>query len=1256
MIRDRFKLRRDIRGKNLDRVQSRIEKSSALAATRKSSVPSVDYPESLPISARVKDITQAIQQNQVVIIAGETGSGKTTQIPKICLEIGLGVFGLIGHTQPRRVAARTVSQRIAEELGVKVGAQIGFQFRFTDHTSDLTHVKVMTDGILLAETAGDRFLEKYDAIIIDEAHERSLNIDFLLGYLKRILPKRPDLKVIVTSATIDVERFSSHFNNAPIIEVSGRTYPVEVLYRPKEDSKSTDSDEQMTHGVIETLREIEGLKSRGDVLVFLPGEREIEELAAEIRKSDLRTLEVLPLYSRLSVAEQNQVFRPHSQPRIILATNVAETSLTVPGIRYVIDPGLARISRYSYRTKIQQLPIEPVSQASAEQRKGRCGRVSAGVCFRLYSEADFLARPAFTQPEIMRTNLASVILQMLVLRLGDMAEFPFVEPPEQRQISDGFQLLFELEAVDQQRQITKAGREIARFPVDLRFARMLLHAGRIGCLSELLLITSALTVQDPRDRPHDRQQAADEAHRRYLDEQSDFIALVNLWRSYEKERQALTQKQLRKYCRDNFLSFVRMREWRDIHRQLHLLCKEMKLKENKVEADYVSIHQALLSGLLGNIGQKSGENEYMGARNRTHYIFPGSSQFKSKPKWIASSELVETSRLYARNVARIDNNWIEPIAQHLVKSNVFEPYFDPKRGQVMAFEEVMLYGVVIVNKRRIDFAIADPIKAREIFIQSGLVEQALKTSASFYEHNKGLIEDIEKLESKSRKRDILVDNYALYAFYDARLPADVSSEIMLRNFLKAGEAVLYLDRDQLMKQKVELSESLYPNAIRVADAELPIDYQFNPEAEEDGISINVPVAMLSQVSEAQLDWVIPGLLREKCLALIRSLPKALRKKFVPAPEYADRVVEQLEFDGRALVEVLAERLFRVSGTKVSPGDFNDANLEKHLNMNLRILDASGKTLGSGRDLTQLRSKFFVQADESFRARSEHELEQKGLTDWTFGDLPKEVEIPQGSVSLKGYPTLIDQGQSVDLEILDSSDTAAQQTQLGVLRLFLLRLPEQVKYLQRNIVGFEQFALLYMPRGNRDALLEDLIGAIFRFTFIEGLPTLATNQDFRARLQGKAQLISVANDVARLLGQLLKQAHEIETALETLSSAQHKFVVEDVKEQLHLLLQPGFLQVLPWRWLQQYPRYLKAIDFRLDKLQGNLLRDQQATQEINELMARWHSCSHPFAVSALHYRWMLEEYRISLFAQSVGTSIPVSSKRLEKQWQKAMQEQ
>ncbi|MCZ6502043.1 MAG: ATP-dependent RNA helicase HrpA, partial [Gammaproteobacteria bacterium] len=828
MIKDRFRFERELHGKySRENLANKIERSIQLAEKRQASAPKPTYPKNLPLSGKVQEISEAILASQVVIVAGETGSGKTTQLPKICLEINRGIYGTIGHTQPRRVAARTVAHRIAEELGVKFGEQVGYQVRFTDQTNPETHIKVMTDGILLAETQHDKFLETYDTLIIDEAHERSLNIDFLLGYIKRILPKRADLKVIITSATIDVERFSKHFNGAPIIEVSGRTYPVEVHYRPiAESTRARDSDELMYQGILEALHETNQLeKGRGeigDVLVFLAGEREIREVAHLIRRSPLlnkggKNLEVLPLYSRLGLSEQNRVFQRHSMRRVVLATNVAETSLTVPGIRYVIDPGFARISRYSYRSKVQQLPIEAISQASAEQRKGRCGRVSDGVCFRLYAQEDFEARPEFTQPEILRTNLASVILQMLQWRLGDMSKFPFLERPDQRQINDGFHLLNEIQAVDPQRKISRLGKDIVRFPVDLRLARMLLEAGRTGCLSEVLVIASALSVQDPRERPHEHQQAADEAHREYWHEQSDFMAFVNLWGLYEDERQKLTQNQLRKFCRQKYLSFMRMREWRDVHRQLHLRCRELNLKENSRPADYRSIHRALLSGLLGNIGEKTDDNEYTGARNRKHYIFPGSSQFKRRPKWIVSSELVETTRLFARNVAQIDTSWVEPLATHLVRRNFFEPHFDAAKGQVFVYEEVSLYGVVIVKKRRVDFASVNPVQAREIFIQEGLVSQQLESKAGFYRHNNLLISEVEKLESKSRKRDILVDFYALYEFYDQKLPANVVSEYELDAFRNVAEAkapkLLYLDKAMLMKQQVTLSEKLYPDSI-----------------------------------------------------------------------------------------------------------------------------------------------------------------------------------------------------------------------------------------------------------------------------------------------------------------------------------------------------------------------------------------------------------------------------------------------------------
>jgi ATP-dependent helicase HrpA len=1260
MIRDRFRFGKELGSKrNREKLSRRITKSVQLAERRRDTVPPVDYPEELPITARVADIRAAIASHQVVIVAGETGSGKTTQIPKICLDMGRGILGTIGHTQPRRVAARTVAQRIADELGVKLGSQVGYQMRFTDHTGPETHIKLMTDGILLAETQDDRFLEQYDTIIIDEAHERSLNIDFLLGYIKRILPKRPDLKVIVTSATIDVQRFSSHFGNAPIIEVSGRTYPVDVLYRPLERSKSEDADEQIYGGILDVLGEIHRRRERGDTLVFLPGEREIRELSTAIRRSGLADLEVLPLYSRLSVAEQNRIFAPHDRQRVVLATNVAETSLTVPGIRYVIDPGMARISRYSYRSKVQQLPVEPISQASAEQRKGRCGRVSAGVCYRLYSEDDFASRPEFTQPEIMRTNLASVILQMLVLRLGDIAKFPFVERPDQRQINDGFQLLFELGAVGRNRSITRLGKDMSRFPVDLRFARMLLAAARTGCLAELLVITSALSVQDPRDRPHEHQQAADQAHREFWHEESDFLTLVNLWQRYETERQERTQSQLRKYCRDHFLSFIRMREWRDIHRQLTLICREAGLKVNQAPGDDASVHRAILAGLLGNIGQKTGENEYAGARNRTHYIFPGSAVFKRKPKWIVSGELVETTRLYGRNVAAIDSAWVEPLAPDLVNRNYSEPTFEREQGQVIALEEVSLYGLPVVTGRRVSFGALDPVKAREIFIQSALVEQQLKWNPGFLQQNKRLIDEVERLESKSRKRDILVDAHVLYEFYDQRLPANICSELDLRSFVnesKQNSRQLFLDREQLMQQKVEISENLYPDAIKVASADLKLNYTFDPRQEDDGVSVDVPVAMLREVSRAQLDWVIPGLLREKCLALIRSLPKALRRHFVPAPDYADRVIEGLEFDGRELTEVLAERLFRLTGNRVTAADFKVGNLDRHLNMNVRVIDEAGRVLGGGRDVDVLRAQFSEVVSKSFARRKPHDVEREGLTDWTFGELPRQVEFSHANMRVKGYPAVVDQGDTVAIQIVDNQLTARRLSDQGLLRLIRLQLRDQEKYVRGHIPGFKGFALYYATRGRAEPLLNDIVDAVFRYTFVEDQVPVTSEAAFRERLQGKGGLMSVANEVADLLQTTLKSMNEVEQRLAADETDLNGASMADIRGQLDGLLGPGFLKDLPFAWLRQYPRFLRAIEYRLEKLKGNLGRDRQATDELAGYIERMSHINNDDVEAAQHYRWMVEEYRVSLFAQPVGTSLPVSPKRLEAQWDRVQRRQ
>ncbi len=1259
MIKDRFRLGKAMQGRKVaGGLQKQVQRSIAEAESRAGKLPRPQYPAQLPVSQRVEDIKKAISKNQVVIIAGETGSGKTTQIPKICLELGRGVFGIIGHTQPRRVAARTVAHRIAEELNVKFGEQVGYQVRFTDQTSPDTHIKVMTDGILLAETQQDRFLEKYDTIIIDEAHERSLNIDFLLGYLKRILPRRPDLKLIITSATIDVERFSRHFSNAPVVEVSGRTFPVEVHYRPMEDSRSEDTDQLMYQSILDTLHEIQQMekqqKSSGDVLVFLAGEREIRELAVLIRKANFNNLEVLPLYSRLSVAEQNRVFQKHQQRRVVLATNVAETSL--PGIRYVIDPGFARISRYRVRSKVQQLPIEAISQASANQRKGRCGRVSEGVCFRLYSEDDFISRPEFTAPEILRTNLAAVILQMLTLRLGEVEKFPFIEKPEQRQINDGYQLLIELQAVDAKKKITRLGKEMARLPVDLRLGRMLLEAARRGCLSEVLTIVSALAIQDPRERPHEHQQAADTKHRQHWDEQSDFSALLNLWETLQKERQNLTNNQFRRYCRDNFISYMRFIEWRENHRQLQLTCKDLQLKFNNNAADYEAIHIALLSGLLGNIGEKHDDNEYLGARNRRHHIFPGSSQFKRKPRWIVSAELVETSRLFGRMVAQIESHWIEPLAQHLVKRTYHEPFFDPKRGQVLAFEEVMLYGLVIVKRRKVDYGAVEPATARHLLIQSGLVEQQLQSKAGFYRHNCQLVDEIEKLESKSRKRDILVDSYTVYRFYDERLPENIVSAYDLEQWRKTFEVkqpkLLYLEKDTLMKQVPALSEKLYPNQIQVADTVLNLDYHFDPQHEHDGVSLNVPLAMLRQVPDAQLDWVIPGLLEEKCLALIKSLPKAIRKNFVPAPDYAKRAVDGLDYDGRTLTEALAERLFRQTGVRVSPENFDTTSIDQHLRMNIKLLDDKGRVVASGRNLAEMREAHDADAKAGFDKRDQHQLEQSGIVDWRFGELPEVIQLKQAGVKLKGYPAIVDHGEDVSIEIKDNPRLAKQLTQQGLLRLFMLQLKDQKKYLEKNIPDFGKISLYYATRGLKADLQADLVDCIFRYTFLEGKPVVNTKALFTARLEERQNLMHTANQVAALLVDVLKRALAIDETLKSKTKQRHPAVYKDIVEQMDLLIGPGFLRSVPLAWLKQYPRYFKAIEYRLEKMQGNQDRDTESTKVVQGFCQRLDDMR-SYSPDVEKYRWMIEELRVSLFAQPLGTHVPISAKRLEKEWQEVV---
>lgn len=1252
MLADRFAMRRQIKKKNeRQKLAGAIDRSAALVSRRRDSIPQVIYPDTLPVAAHASELRQAIERNQVIIVAGETGSGKTTQLPKICLEAGRGVFGRIGHTQPRRVAARTIAHRLAHELQVAVGEAVGYQVRFQDQTRPETLIKVMTDGILLAETQNDRFLERYDTLIIDEAHERSLNIDFLLGYIRRILPKRPDLKVIITSATIDVNRFSRHFGGAPIFEVSGRTYPVDIQYHPlPEDTE--DSDVRLTRAILDVLAEIDEMP-RGDVLIFLPGEREIRETSHEIRRHGPKGVEILPLYSRLSIAEQDRVFQPHTGRRVVLATNVAETSLTVPGIRYVIDPGLARISRYSLRSRVQQLPVEAVSQASANQRAGRCGRVSEGVCFRLYSIEDFESRPAFTEPEILRTNLASVILQMLQLRLGDIGKFPFVERPDQRQINDGYALLFELQAVNRDRQITRMGKQLASFPLDLRFARMLIAASQMGCLHELLVIASALTVQDPRERPFDHQQAADEKHRQHWHEKSDFLALTCLWTSYEEQRQALSTGQLRRYCRENFLSYTRMREWREVHRQLLLICREQGLKENRKPAQYSDVHRAILTGLLGHIAHRGGEHDYRGARNRSQYIFPGSSQFSRKPKWIVSAELAETSRLYARTVAEIESRWIEPLAGHLVVRNHHDPVFDADKGQVLVREEVSLYGMVIVSNRMVDFAAVDQANARELFIEKALVQGELKSDLKFYQHNRRLKAEIEHLESKARKRDILIESRALFEFYDQLLPREISSELELRSFVNARPAnsnLLQLSREELMRREAALSETLYPNQLTLGSSSLPLDYKFEPGSQDDGVSVDLPLVLLNQVPRSQLDWIVPGLLKEKCLALIKSLPKSIRKHFVPAPDYVERVLENFEYDGRELTAALADRLFRLTGTRVAAEDFQAKNLDTHLSLNIRVRDETGKVIASSRDLDDLVARLGETAKQKVQSGVQHGLERQGLVDWDWDDLPETLEVQQGGVKITLYPGLIDDGDSVSIRLLNTAWEAAQGSKQGLLRLFLLKQQDQRKFLENNIPGFDTFSLYYATRGTRAALTENIVKAVFSAVFVEGQPMVRSREAFEQRLQKKSELFECLEQLARILAQVLQRALGLQDRLKQLSN---RAVAEDLTGQLDALLPADFPAGIPFEWLRQYPRYLKGIEHRLERLQGNGVRDAEIYAQLRPWLERWQSLDDESRGRLVHFRWMLEEFRISLFAQSIGTSMPVSDKRLSKEWTSVM---
>jgi len=1280
MIADRHRLRRQLHElrKRPDEAKlaqwvEKVQASCAQVTARQESVPRIRYDDSLPIAAKRDEIKKALAENQVLVIAGETGSGKTTQLPKICLELGRGSHGLIAHTQPRRIAARSVAARVAEELGTPLGGLVGYQVRFEDQSDANTLVKLMTDGILLAETQHDRFLERYDTIIVDEAHERSLNIDFLLGYLKTLLHRRPDLKLIITSATIDLERFSQHFDGAPIIEVSGRTYPVDTWYRPltsEQDEEGNQLEEDLTvdQAILATLDEIahhersEG-KGPGDVLVFLPGEREIRDAAEILRKAQLRHTEILPLYARLSPAEQQRIFQSHTGRRVVLATNVAETSLTVPGIRYVIDTGTARISRYSYRAKVQRLPIEAVSQASANQRKGRCGRVEPGICVRLYSEEDFNGRPAFTDPEILRTNLAAVILQMLHLRLGAIDAFPFIEPPDGKAISDGFNLLQELSAVNRENQLTPLGRQLARLPIDPRLGRMLLEGARLGSLQEVLIVTSALSVQDPRERPPERQQAADQAHAQWKDVDSDFAALVNLWRGFEEQRQALTANPLRNWCRKQFLNYLRLREWRDAHRQLALICRDLQLAVNKEPSDYQKLHKAILSGLLSQIGHKTEEGDYQGARQRRFWVHPSSGLGRKRPQWVMAAELVETTKLYARMVAKIEPDWIEPLATHLVKKNHFEPHWEKKRGQVVAFEQITLYGLILVGRRPVHYGPIDPVTSRELFIREGLVGGQIQSRAKCLAANKRLLEELDELEAKARRRDILADEETLYGFYEARLPAEIHQTATFDSWYRMGSQkdsslLIMREEDVLAREASEVTAAQYPDSLQLGELRLPLSYHFEPGHPRDGVTVRVPAPLLPSLPGERLEWLVPGLIEAKCVALVRNLPKALRKNFVPVPDFVKASLARMSFGQGALPQALGQELLRMTGARVPDEAWAESVglVEGHLRMNIEVVDGDGKFLGEGRDLAELTARFAA-ASQAALAVPRNDKAEQPVQAKAFTEVKQTAQQKIAGLSMTVYPALVEQSGSVHEGRFSTQAEAEFQHRRALQRLLLQQLAEPAKFLRGKLPGLTELGLLYRELGRVEALVEDILLASLDSCILEGEATLPRDGAALAGLaeRKRGSWAEHAERLARQTLEVLKLWHGLQKRFKGKIDLSQAVALNDIKQQLANLVYPGFVRETPAAWFKELPRYLKAVELRLEKLGSQVQKDRVWSAELSNLWAQYKARADKHAQEGKRdeqlalYRWLLEEYRVSLFAQQLGTKVPISDKRLSKQW-------
>lgn len=1242
-------------------IQQQIEQARLRVEQRKSAVQNpIVFPESLPVSQRKVEIQKLLSEHQVIVVAGETGSGKTTQLPKMCLELGFGNLGMIGHTQPRRIAARSVAARIAEELETELGGLVGYKVRFSDQISDDTQIKLMTDGILLAEIQNDRFLNQYSCLIIDEAHERSLNNDFILGYLKQLLPRRRDLKLIITSATIDVERFSKHFNNAPIIEVSGRTYPVEVRYRPVVE----ENDQDQLQGILNAVDELQA-EGRGDILIFMNGEREIRDTAEALQKQNLKHTEILPLFARLSAQEQNKIFHPSGLNRIVLATNVAETSLTVPGIKYVIDPGTARISRYSYRTKVQRLPIEPISQASANQRKGRCGRVSEGICIRLYSEEDFNSRPEFTDPEILRTNLASVILQMTALGLDDIEAFPFVDAPDKRHIQDGVKLLEELGAFEtvqtksgEKRLLTRVGLQLAQLPVDPRLAKMILSAVNFGCVYEMMIIVSALSIQDPRERPQEKQQASDEKHRRFTDKKSDFLAFLNLWRYLQEQQKALSKNQFRRQCQKDFLNYLRIREWQDIYHQIRLTVREMGLPINSEKAEYQPIHTALLSGLLSHIGLKEAEKQqYLGARNAHFAIFPNSVLFKKQPKWVMAAELVETSKLWGRMVAEIEPEWIEPLAGHLIKKSYSEPRWSKSRGAVIADEKVTLYGVPIVAARPVNYGAIDPTVSREIFIQSALVEGGWNTKHKFFKENQRLVREVEELEHKSRRRDILVDDRTLFEFYDQRIGTEVVSQKHFDTWWKKAQQkdpeLLNFERSFLINDDAEQVSKLdFPNFWHQGNLKLKLTYQFEPGTDADGVTVHIPLPLLNQVEMTGFDWQIPGLREELVIALIKSLPKSYRRNFVPAPNYAQAFLSRAVPLEKPLLDTLIYELHRMTGVTVEAEHWNWEQIPSHLKMTFRVVDENGKKIAESMNLDELKFNLKDRVQESISAVADDGIEQSGLHIWSFADLPQCYEQKQRGFSVKAFPAIVDEKDAVGIKLFETEFEQSMAMQQGLRRLLLLNVPSPIKYLHEKLPNKAKLGLYFTPFGRVLDLIDDCIACAVDKLIADFGGFVWDEAGFeKLRDFVRENLNEVTVDIAQKVEQILTLTYQLNQRLKGKMDFTMAFALSDIKSQLAGLVYQGFVQKSGYDRLPDLQRYLQAIDKRIDKLAQDVNRDraamlrvEQVQQAYQQLLAKLPK-SKPISDEVAEIRYMIEELRVSLFAQQLGTKYQVSDKRV-----------